>query len=175
MTEKAHPHTQHNGRNLLAVLNSELSAGRELNRVVHAQTDALVRNDMRDFEELETQARHTMARLELLDAQRQDRARKLGQQLQVPVLEDSEVSLRELASYMDSCEARQLLRTRQKLLAVNQEIRETVARNRSLLENARDVVRVSLDILAQMAMAPAKYGTNPDALNAPTFYIDRRA
>jgi len=162
-------------RALIRALQQELALGKRLAALSNAQTEALVSNDVARVSALEAEGRVLVEQQTTLGQQRVEAARALASAVQLDAPPDKPVpSLAQIVLRLPLPEARQLIALRGEILRVEQEIQAVNARNRVLLQNALEFVEVSLYALTQLALRPARYGTNPDALAAPTFYVDQR-
>ncbi len=68
-----------------------------------------------------------------------------------------------------------LVRTRNEILKVSARLSALNETNHRLLDKALEYVKFSLDILTNVALQPARYGTNLTHIAPPSFYIDSRA
>lgn len=162
-------------RALARALQRELLLGRRLLALAKAQTEALVHNDAARVGALAAEGRALLEQQAAAGQQRTEAARALASVVGHEIGADRPVPpLAQIVLRLPLSEGRSLLALRNEILAVEREMQAVHARNRPLLENALKFVEISLYALTQLALRPTRYGTNPDAVAAPTFYIDEK-
>lgn len=162
-------------RALVRALQRELLLGRRLLALAKAQTEALVHNDVARVGTLEAEGRALVEQQAAAGQRRMAAARTLASVVGCETDADRPVPpLAQIVLRLPLSEGRSLIALRNEILAVEREIQTVNARNRPLLENALKCVEVSLYALTRLALRPASYGANPDAVAAPTFYIDEK-
>lgn len=163
-------------RALNRALKQELMLGQQQLAIAGAQTDALIANDARRLQAWVEEAREILARQEAVALSRQQAALELARALGMEGESDGIAPpLSQIVLRLPVEEAKRLLATRRQILAVDHQIQSVNERNRPLLENALDFVQFTIHALTGLALKPARYGANPNAVAAPTFYIDRKA
>lgn len=162
-------------RALLQALEQELILGRQLLKLANALTEALRENDTARMEALEPEGAELVARQQAQEKMRVAAALSLSREVGLLSGEQTTLpTLAQIARCLSAAEARRLLQLRSRLIALDREIQAVHKRNRALIENALEVSQVFMDALTRFALRPAPYGTNPNALLTPTFYLDRR-
>ena len=158
-------------RSLRRLLQQELTLGKRLLSLLQEETEVIVKNDITRLSALQAEQQECLKEQTTLENSRVISTRDLAWALgleRVPTLPV-------LIMALPDREQESLRKLRTELLAVNQQLESMQTRNRSLLENALDYVRFSLDLLTEAALQPARYGANLTRISAPTFYIDSKA
>lgn len=162
-------------RDLIRILEQEMHAGRKLLANARAMTGAITGNDTARMEMLASEGDAIFARQTLIGQRREEAVLALASGLGYVVEDPQRVPpLSEMAMRLPLPETRRLLQLRQEILQLQRLLEETQARNRALLENALACVHFTIDLITQSALKPAAYGTNPNTIGAPTFYIDQK-
>lgn len=162
-------------RDLSRILEQEVQAGKRLLANARAMTEAITRNDTARMETLGSEGDAIMTQQTLIGLRREEAVLALAAGLGYVVEDPQRVPpLSEMAMRLPLPETRRLLQLRQQILDLQRLLEETQARNRALLENALACVHFSIDLITQSALKPAAYGTNPNTVGAPTFYIDQK-
>lgn len=164
-------------RPLLRVLKEELTLGQKLLGLGKAQSEALIVNDAARVSAIEAESREIAARQEAMERERVAAARALARAvgLEASSEEAPTYALTQIAARLPKTDAQKLDALRREIIAVSTELVTINDRNRRLLETALDFVRFSLNTLTGLALRPARYGANPNAIATPTFYIDHKA
>ena len=158
-------------RSLRRLLQQELTLGKRLLALLQEETEVIVNNDITRLSALQAEQQQCLKEQTALENSRVISTRDLAWALgleRVPTLPV-------LIMALPDRDQESLRNLRTELLAVNQQLESLQTRNRSLLENALDYVRFSLDLLTEAALQPARYGANLTRISAPTFYIDSKA
>lgn len=164
-------------RPLLRVLKEELILGRKLLSLGKAQLEALIANDVARVSAIAVESRELAARQEAMERERAAAAQALARAvgLETSSEEVPSYALTQIAAHLPKSDAQKLDSLRREIIAVSTELVTINDQNRRLLETALDYVRFSLNTLAGLALRPARYGANPNAIATPTFYIDHKA
>lgn len=165
------PRPDTNPQPLRRLLQQELTLGNRLLAILQEETDVIVKNDITRLSALQAEQQQCLKEQTVLEKSRETTTRDLAWALgmeRVPALPT-------LILALPDRDQESLRRLRTELLAVSQQLEIVQTRNRSLLENALDYVRFSLDLLTEAALQPARYGANLTRISAPTFYIDSKA
>jgi hypothetical protein len=157
-------------------LQQDLLLGRKLLRITEEQAQALRSHAPERVQELLVAGEMVAAQQREAEKQRNEAIRGLTRA--VGIQTDSAAPLpplSEIALHLPLLDARRLLALRTEILSVEARIREASERNRALIQNALDFVQFSLQAITGAALKPSRYGVNPNALAAPTFYLDHKA
>jgi hypothetical protein len=162
-------------RDVCRILQQEIHAGKKLLANARAMTEAITHNDILRIQALEAEAETIFTQQTLIGLQREQSVLALASGLGHCVEDPQRIPpLSEMAMRLPLPETRRLLQLRQEILHLQRLLEETQARNRALLENALDCVHFTIALITQTALRPAAYGTNPNAVAAPTFYLDQK-
>jgi flagellar biosynthesis/type III secretory pathway chaperone len=161
---------------LARALQQDLLLGRKLLDVTEHQAQALRNHEPERVQEL-------LVAGEVVAAQQQEAGRQRVEAIQglalalgmKPDAGSALPPLSDLALHLPLPDARRLLALRSEILAVEERLREAAERNRALIQNALEFVQFSLQALTGAALKPSRYGVNPNAVVAPTFYLDHKA
>jgi hypothetical protein len=167
--------TQSFTRALAQALRRDLDLGRKLTSLAQAQTAALVVNDAELVGRLEAEARALVADMPEREAARRRAITALALAAGASSDGGQPPPLAELALQLPLDEARMLLAHRTAILQTEKRLRDVNERNRTLLKSALDYVEFAIRTYTTLALKPARYGSNPNAVATPTFYVDRTA
>lgn len=163
-------------RNLRATLLEDLALGRRMLANSEAQREALVANDHRRVSEISAQGQDITA-MQTANGFRREAAIRLVALSCGIECADGETLPRmpDLILHLPHSEARSLLALRTSILEAEKKLRDANGLNRTLVQNALDVVQFTFHALTDLALRPSTYGANPNRLISPTFYLDHRA
>lgn len=162
-------------RKLIRVLQQECDTGGKLISEGKLLTDALIKLNHREVDEIQTRMQILHQRQEILDVERYQIAKNVAILSGIMAEKDAIIPpLSRLLNRLSSSEARRLSVIRDNIIKTNIELKTVNERNRVLLQNAVEYVRYTMQYLSNAALQPAKYGINPNALIKPVFYLDQR-
>ncbi|MCS6777562.1 MAG: flagellar protein FlgN [Chloroherpetonaceae bacterium] len=158
-------------QSLIQILQKELLVCRRLVELAEAESEAIIASDIARLSNLEIELRRRLEEQEQLESARIVAVRDIAFALRCNGLP----TLAQLLPLLPEREQQVLAQLRVQILEAQAQLEVVTERNRMLLENALEYVRFSLDVLTGTALAPARYGTNLAALDAPVFYLDSKA
>jgi hypothetical protein len=175
MSASAKPSLPKLARDVCRILEQEIIAGKKLLANAAAMTEAITCNNTARMEMLESEGNAIVTQQTLIALRREQAVLALASGLGYPMDDPPRVPpLSEMAIRLPLPETRRLLQLRQEILGLQRLLEDTQARNRALLENALVCVHFTIDMITQSALKPAAYGTNPNTVTTPTFYIDQK-
>lgn len=119
-----------------------LSSAERLLRVLGEQTTALTRRQPERLEELQPELERLLSHLRKLDEEAVVSATKLAGELGV------EPNFRSIVGTLKSAEAQQVITLSNRVRAVSQNVRESLSKNRTLIESELSYVNGTLAIVA---------------------------
>jgi|GEM_PF-3320275 hypothetical protein len=162
-------------RKLIRILQKECDTGGKLIAEGKMLTEALIKLNHRQVEEIQVRMDILHRHQEILEAERLQIARNVA--ILSGIMNERDTAIPPLSRLMNRVsppEAKRLGAIREDILKTNTELRAMNERNRALLQNAIEYVRYTMQYLSNAALQPAKYGINPNALIKPVFFLDQR-
>jgi hypothetical protein len=160
---------------LARVLQADLVLARQLLAALNDQSAALLANSHAQASAAETDMRQIAAQQAETGRLREEAVRQLAASAGALVPTGTPApSLSQVLRLLPAVETRSILTFRAELLRVEKAVQSAMARNRPLLENALEMIRITMEAMTRAATKTSRYGGG-SAMSAPTFYIDQKA
>ena len=151
-------------------LQDQLAAGKRLLALTMQEMEAIMQADVAGLARVQHSQQQCIERQTELENSR----RAIMSELVAHIGGDTEATLSGILPLLPARDREALARTKDEILLVSARLTALNQTNGLLLEKALEYVKFSLDVLTNLALQPAKYGTNLTHIAAPSFFIDSR-